>query len=258
MQNKIIEIKFKNFSIKNLKTQKKPKILEMPKDLIPLQFEILTKSKFKLEISKFRNLTTKIFDIYPLLSQKINNLYNNKELYKQTLLITWKIVTNFDDFIFYKEKQKICGIPNFLPFKYHKKGALNKKVDEENFFCEEKITNFYFTEEKVMNNFIRILFKIENFCEKIFENSKNFNLVKNENCCSIKNISSSVKNNISKKLNIYKIYHLCFLIRNFFCLTKNEFCESVLDGKVIKLSEFNNRPIQKNYLMDWEFTINKF
>ena len=92
MQNKVIDIKFKNYSMKNLKTLKKAKMLEMPKDIIALTFEILKNASFKLEIHKFRSLTTKIFDTYPILSQKTNNLYNNKELYKNTLLLTWKII----------------------------------------------------------------------------------------------------------------------------------------------------------------------
>lgn len=158
--------------------------------------------------------------------------------------------------IFYNERQKIVGVPDFLPFKYHKKGPLNKK-SEEDFFLEEKICGFYFTEIKVQKEFLRILNKIESVCVKIFENSKDF-VLKEENCNSVKNISLGVKGNISKKLNIYKIYHICFLVRNFFSKGIEEFQEDILEDKIIKLTEFNNRPIQKNYLMDWEFGINKF
>lgn len=108
-------------------------------------------------------------DLFPILRQKTSNIISNRDLFESSLTLFWKLIRNPNRYIEYSSKQLVIGIPDLLPFKYPKKGELNKKIAGKNITWEEKKTGFYCRHPETNEELIGILGKILDITKKQFQ-----------------------------------------------------------------------------------------
>lgn len=240
-----------SFEIK-VKNEKKIKkaLTQFPKELVVAGFDILLESFTQTSVQKYEKLLTNVLEIFPLLRTKLPNMQNNRDLFELVLHTFWKLIQDPYKRIKFSEIQLMVCVPELIPFKYSKKGELNKKVAGKNVKFEQAKTGFFLTQKDSTEELIGIVQRILDSSKKNFEITPDGELPELVDKQNFNFLQVSIKNNIHKRLQFYKIYHLAFLILEF--VTKEEFSFSCLQAKEVKIQEFEKRPRQYQYLEEWE------
>ena len=225
--------------------------LELSRDITPLAFKLISEHLTTVDLEDFHKLLNSVTEVFPVLSLKVNNMAQNKELYEHSLTLFWKLIKQPHSYIHYTEKQLVVGVPDLVPYRYPKKGDFFKRIKGNLDEDYDKKTCFHFKSKVLQNEVIRILKKLQSTSVKLF-NSKNSTRAESEKQ-ELKNFST-IRTEVLTKLSLYKIHFLSTCIHQF--MTTDAFdLQSCYDKLSIKLNEFERRRLQLEYLLHWEKSI---
>ena len=229
---------------KNLFKNTPKQKFEISKENLSMNIRLIHENIKPMEFADYKKLLNFTIDNLSVMSFKINNMINNKDLFENNLVLIWKLIKNPDSLLVFSESQLIVGKPQIIPYKYPKKGDFIKKLKGDMEELNTKKGRFYFESMIVQNEVNRILKKVRQSSLKNFNSKENSDKEEKKTFFGLKTM-------IKTKLTLYKISFLCSVILSHmetesFNLTK------LRENTVIKLSDFEKRPLQIEFLMEWE------